>query len=598
LTIYRYPTSLVLDEITVRKTEGGAVRAYLHARPTVTAEQLKDIQCGLNAQGLQTVPIVFKGQPSLEVRGFKDELQLTKICADARWISGAREKVVEKEDYISPVDKFHKHTLQAAAASFIVGDIAFMRYGYKGASPLDIAAGAAYTTGTLSSLIFGRKDPSDLHIKDISNRMASFMREHQVAMDANTPLQNITGGHPKGIVERADDFLRHYPAEMMNMFYALAGLSIALASHRKLSKPTDVQTFINNAERYSNAMTGQVEQLQKLLPEAKGELHTLLTNGLNKLKGGQWLHPHDVTAIEHHTGELETLQKLTRMLNSNVPVLDTSKAVRSFSEELEEIAKKEKSVSPKMAIHQQHIEDLKRGNPVHRLALAETDKHHHRESYMDIGLGLTTLASGLFGMFVKEKAIDPDKPKQGVAAHTWDWVQAHPLSVTAAGYMVSTMCHAVSTAIAHVNGNSERRKTVGWRAIFVGTNVLAEILMSISSKGHGKGVKSDFSVDDTVLALSAETIARQPQAMQAGLIDYVGKFLGRDDVLAMNDESIKTRLQHAVEEMRGNPWAVALRPLEKTMPQPEEQAPALPAWQAKLAAQQQAAAMQAPAQPH
>lgn len=598
MTIFRYATSPILDEITIRKTEGGAVRAYLHARPTVTVEQLKDIDCSLRAQGLQTVPILFKGQPSLEVRGFKDELQLTKICADAHWISGTREKVVEKEDYISPVDKFHKHTLQAAAASFIVGDLAFMRYGYKGASPLDFVAGAAYTTGTVSSLIFGRKDPSDLHIKDISNRMAAFMREHQLPLDANAPLQHMTGGHPKGIIERADDFLRHYPSEMMNMFYALAGLSIALASHRKLTMPTDVQTFINNTERYTHAMTGQAEQLQKLLPEAKGELHTLITNGLDKLKRGQWLYPHDVAAIEHHTGELETLQKLTRTLNSNIPVQDVSKAVKGFSEELEKMATKEKSDSPKLAIHKQHVEDLKSGSAVHRLALAETDKHHHRESYMDIGLGLTTLGSGLFGMLVKEKAPDPDKPKQGIAAHTWDWVQAHPLSVTAAGYMVSTMCHAVSTAIAHVNGNSERRKTVGWRAVFVGTNVLAEILMSISSKGHGKGVKSDASVDETVLALSAETIARQPQAMQAGLIEYVGKFLGRDDVLAMNDESIRSRLQQAVEEMRGNPWAVAMRPVEKIMPQPEEQAPALPAWQAKLVSQQQTAAMQAPAQPH
>jgi len=590
LAVFRYASSPIIDEITVRKTEGGAVRAYLHARAMIDESLLREIQSSLVGQGLQCVPTSFNGKPVLEVRGFKDELQLTRICAEGRWISGAREKVVEQEDYISPLDKFRKHTLQAAGASFVVGDLAFMRYGYKGASPLDFSAGAFYSLGTLSSLIFGRKDPSDLHIKDISKRMAAHMRDQQITLDSNSPLQQVSHQPSQGKLERADEVLRHYPAEMMNLFYAMAGLSIALASHKKLRSPIDVQTFANNVAHYNSKLNEQAVQLKGLLPSATGELKRLVTSGLEKIEGGQWLRHFEVDAIEHHTGELEYLRKVTRTLNAKVPKVSHSGAMaEAFRKELQADSKMS---APKKALLQQDVDKLAAGSPVHALAVADTEKHHKHESWMDIGLGATTLTAGLFGTLVKEKAPDPDKKKEGFLGSSWEWVQAHPLSVTAAGYMVSTFCHAVSTAIAHVNGNNERRKTVLWRGIFVGSNVLAEILMSISSKGHGSGIKSDKSVDDTVISMSAETIARQPQAMQSHLIDYVSGFLSRDDVLAVRNDELKQRLQTAVEEMHGNPWATALRqPVRNASVTPEATTPgattaAAPAWQTRVQGEQ------------
>jgi len=75
--------------------------------------------------------------------------------------------------------------------------------------------------------------------------------------------------------------------------------------------------------------------------------------------------------------------------------------------------------------------------------------------------------------------------------------------------------------------------------------------------------------------------------MQDQLIDYMAKFLGRPDVLAMKDEEVTNLLRRQVESLRRNPWAVA-----ETASQPAEKriAAALsakdgPAWQGRLAAE-------------
>lgn len=132
-----------------------------------------------------------------------------------------------------------------------------------------------------------------------------------------------------------------------------------------------------------------------------------------------------------------------------------------------------------------------------------------------------------------------------------------------------------------------RLKSVPWRALFVGGTLLGELLLSISSKGHGEGVVSDNTVDSSVIAVAADLIVKQPTHMQDQLIDYMAKFLGRPDVLAMKDEEVTNLLRRQVESLRRNPWAVA-----ETASQPAEKriAAALsakdgPAWQGRLAAE-------------
>lgn len=192
----------------------------------------------------------------------------------------------------------------------------------------------------------------------------------------------------------------------------------------------------------------------------------------------------------------------------------------------------------------------------------------------DTLLGMSTIASGSLATFVKEKARDPDAPRKHGLAGIVEWIQEKPLRLASYGYIGSTLCHAYSTwsetkearrmvrsagAPAHeVKHAREHLKALPFRTTFVAFSLLGELLMSISSKGHGEGVVSDNTVDDSIVAVAAELIIKQPKHMQEDLIHELGKFLGRPEVLALKDEDAVIRLRKQVEEMRCNPWATKI----------------------------------------
>lgn len=186
-----------------------------------------------------------------------------------------------------------------------------------------------------------------------------------------------------------------------------------------------------------------------------------------------------------------------------------------------------------------------------------------KEGKMDVGLGAMTMASGALASMIQEKAHDPDAPKKHGTAAIWEWIQERPLAIAGVGYIISTCFHAVSSyhsmKSAKINNDEIMKKSIPMRATFVGANLIAETLMTISSKGHGKGVVSDKSVDDSIVALTAELIATQPAAQQNHLIDYMSGFLGRNDVLAMKNDEVKDLLRTQVELVKKNPWAHCLK---------------------------------------
>lgn len=208
------------------------------------------------------------------------------------------------------------------------------------------------------------------------------------------------------------------------------------------------------------------------------------------------------------------------------------------------------------------------------------EKFHKLEGKLDIGLGSMTSAAGLFTLAVKEKAPDPDAPpKHGMGA-LWEKIQQRPLTIAGGMLMASTLCHAVSTGLAWNWSDSERRNTVGWRAAFVAANIIAELLLAISSKGHGSGVKADHSVDSTIISLASELIAKQPVNMHEPMIDHVARFLGRRDVLASKDEEVRRQLHEQVAFMRKNPWAMHGKVVEPTATTEKDES-----WKARVAQQ-------------
>lgn len=211
-------------------------------------------------------------------------------------------------------------------------------------------------------------------------------------------------------------------------------------------------------------------------------------------------------------------------------------------------------------------------------------KNVRLENWLNAGVGCMSVASGLFGTLVREKARDPDAPKKTGLTGLWEWVRERPLTIAGAGLMVSTMLHAAATAVAVKGQDPKHKKAVPFRVLFVVSALMAEMMVAISSKGHGDGVVSDKSVDNSAVAIAADLIVKQPKALQNHLIEEMGKFIGREDVLAMKDEEAIDLLRKQVEFMRGNPWTKAegmtTKPAAALFPAVK---PVIPAWQAKIA---------------
>ena len=182
---------------------------------------------------------------------------------------------------------------------------------------------------------------------------------------------------------------------------------------------------------------------------------------------------------------------------------------------------------------------------------------HDFSDKMDIGLGAITTSSSLAGILIKEKKPMEGQPKREGLAGVWDWVQEKPLRATGIGFMVATACHAASSFLKYREGDKLTRRTVLFRVLFVASNVVAECLMALSSKGHGSGVKADESIENTLIANTAEVIAQQPEAKRGVLVDDLACYLSSPDVMGGKRATIATTLHTQVKNLAHNPWAAA-----------------------------------------
>jgi hypothetical protein len=240
----------------------------------------------------------------------------------------------------------------------------------------------------------------------------------------------------------------------------------------------------------------------------------------------------------------------------------------------------------------------------------------------DTALGSTTMLAGAIATFMKEKAHDPDDKKETGIKGGIEWLKSNPLSTAGMLYIGSTLCHAFTTYfdtqrsrnIVKAGGAATEQgqiakfklEAIPWRIMFVGATLVGEVLLSISSKGHGDGVVSDNTVNSSIIAMSADLIAKQPDHRQDALIDYMAGFLGRSDVLAMKGEEACKLLRQEVEALRKNPWVGASKsydsksydqqqgneaaaPLADATSHSRRMDKPLPAWQSKVAASEPSA---------
>ncbi|MFO0389751.1 MAG: hypothetical protein ACK502_08565 [Alphaproteobacteria bacterium] len=222
----------------------------------------------------------------------------------------------------------------------------------------------------------------------------------------------------------------------------------------------------------------------------------------------------------------------------------------------------------------------------------------------DTALGTTTMASGLIGTFFKEKAPDPDAPHKEGIAKWWDNFMRSPLAIAGAGYVGSTLCHAYTTyterkealrAVADTSLSAKEHmladmkvKAVPWRVLFIGATLVGEALLIMSSKGHGEGVQIDDTVDQSIYAISADLIARQPAEMRAGLIDYMSGYLADPKVLGGDRQKIAAELKVDIDNMLKNPWALKSAKTQETVVIPDvthSKTIESSTWQSKISAQ-------------
>ncbi len=473
MAIYHFDPSSLLGDIRVVRNSTGGLRAYLHANPAATPEQLAAVQEYFARQNMTTVPYNEGGKASLEVRGFDDAEAFVASLTRQGWTQGAPEVTPMKEDKPTRAERLRAATLRFTGLTYNVGDIAYMTYAFmshhhadnvakkvmtlteqdilhktgaledkhvqklvgeiKGdldkpklldaakemiaAAKLNIIAGIGYAFGGLTLSFFGSKDQSQNEIKTATKKAQQFMAREGVSLPEESAMQQTVNPENVGPATKLKHFFSRYPSEILNVVYTGVGLFLAGHAYKGYKVTKD-----------------------------KAEL---------------W----------------------------------------------------------------------------------------------DIGLGAVTTTSSLAGILIKEKKPIEGQPKRHGLAGVWDWIQEKPLRATGYGFMIATAFHAKSSYIKYKEGDAVARKTVLPRIVFVASNVVAEVLLAISSKGHGVGVKADNSVEKTVLANAAEVIALQPPEQQEVLVQRLAGYMATSNVLAGKADVIAAELHEQLKAVKSNPWS-------------------------------------------
>ncbi len=187
--------------------------------------------------------------------------------------------------------------------------------------------------------------------------------------------------------------------------------------------------------------------------------------------------------------------------------------------------------------------------------------------FLESSLGASTFAAGLTAAYIKERAPLPgEKPPTSIPGKIWRWIEKGPNKIAGYGYMYSSIVHGAETIRKLLSAKTDYQETPDkipkaylaytLRGFFVVMNLVAEIVLALSSKGHGEGVKSDISVEDTAYSIVADTIGHQPASMRERLISDLSRdFLARPDVLGGKPDGIESKLRERVKLLNGNLWA-------------------------------------------
>lgn len=506
---YSFGPESLISRVEIVRTETGAKRAYLESALNADKAKLAEVREALAKHGYLTVPIEVGGKPLLEVRKFSSQESLLKQLGEAGGTSGMPAQQMAVQDRVGAWQWIKNNTFKACLSLYAIGDISYIFYGREKEK-------------------FGSK---------------------------------------KGALENEQRKLFNiapHPDEKDNPFDKYAGWAYLAGTASSV---------------VSTAMRGDQsdEEVYAISEKIRDKLNT---------EGGT-ARSTTYKAIEDDkkTGAFERIK--TAFIKHPAEVLNLCYAAAGL---FISIAAKQHLTGFKERLNgaQQSLNIAKLSGDAHAILACEEDVNSAMRSIKiakhDIGLGAITLTSGVLSSVVKEKPKTADEPEpKGIFAKAWRWLEEKPLRIAGGGYLISTLIHIHSTTADYKRIAKDResadsfarssnvevkqlaaeklalaKKEVGithGRMIFCVTNVIAEILMMLSSKGHGEGVKSDATVETSATAIAAENIALQAPEKREELVEKFAEHLASPKVMGGSSVMIARGIRANLKSLDSNPWA-------------------------------------------
>ncbi len=543
MALYTFGESSPIRSVTVRRASSGKERAYLQAGKDVSPETLQSLLRPMREgrttldkeRNWQFIPTEINGEPVLEVRGFGGRGNLWKSLEQHRLTVGALPTPLpEPEDKIGWGARLHAQALKISGALYIIGDIAFGIYGALGrretadsAKVAEQFASAFYFGGSVSLLGFAR-DTSSQKLRDIGQYLKENMARHGLEVDETTAIAQITNSAVLRPIDQAGNFVRKYHSDIMNLSFAGSGVAQIIGAGEDVGElnqrlKLNKSRLADNAALLSGASGGaQANMLD--LQQAKIA---------DRIKKDSFKHLN--SSIDVGVGVMTGLSGVLTMLTPE-----------KTEEEKAKLAKEKNPI--KRAINWFREKPMR----ISGYGLLSSTVLHFISSVRNLTFSNKVMSAhdqatnGEQGLLSMQEWNDLSKRTDAASK---DRMRAHDELVK------GDMTRPLLTTGEMDDYHAKKRSFI-FRMVFVVTNIIAELLMTVADKGHGETVQSQNDVAKSACAMVAEVIARQPQEKQAFLTKAMAELLASSKELGGKPEDYLGCLREQLAVQRAHPWAV------------------------------------------
>jgi hypothetical protein len=168
----------------------------------------------------------------------------------------------------------------------------------------------------------------------------------------------------------------------------------------------------------------------------------------------------------------------------------------------------------------------------------------------DTAAGLLVMAGALAGLLVQEKKPDPDHPPTTTLGKVSAWFQEKPLRISSAFYWANNV--GLLAGALQDKKTNPANKGYMLKYLTVASYVFGNLMLSMSSKGHGGEGGQDHTAMEKLAESAAHVIASQPKETQEALLQQVAGFLTTDPMAqGMSAAEISTMLSEKLHQTAG-----------------------------------------------